>query len=131
MSNYSLILSEHVSQATKIKVWELCVDEESILESFVKQVMDEGTYSNDLAGAIKNLEMAANLVTLPKTKFREIKSQKINGKLYEAKKGSIRIYHFHEAGTGRIIIFGGVKNDQKKDIKLAVKTIKDFQDGKQ
>jgi|SRR5690554_384967 len=131
MSNYSLILSEHVSQATKIKVWELCVDKESILESFVKQVMDEGTYSNDLAGAIRYVELAADLRMLPKTRFREIKDQDINGKLFEAKKGSIRIYHFHETGTGRIIVLGGFKNNQTKDIKAAVKRIKDFQDEKQ
>src|SRR5690554_840685 len=130
MSNYSLILSENVSQATKIKVWELCIDGVSVLEPFIEQVIDEGTYSNDLAGAIRNLELAADLKRLPKTKFREIKNKNINGKLYEAKHGSVRIYHFHEKHTGRIIVLGGVKNDQKQDIKTAVKKIKAFQNEK-
>lgn len=127
MSKYSLILSSKVSTKTKIKVFELCINEVSVLDSFIEELEKDGNFETDLYGAISNLELAANLVTLHKTKFREIKGQKINGKLFEAKKGAVRIYHFHEKNTGRIIVLGGFKTDQTKDIKAAVKTIKSYQ----
>lgn len=127
MPKYSLILSTNIKSTTKISVWELCVEGVSVLDPFIKTIVDEGTYENDLTGALRNLEMAADLVRLPETKFKEIKGQKINGKLYEAKYGAIRIYHFQEKHTGRIIVLGGMKNNQTKDIKLAVNTIKAYQ----
>ena len=126
MSKYSLILSPHVSSDTKVQVWELCVNKVSVLSPFIKNIEKEGTFEKDLVGALRNLELAAKLVTLPKTKFREIKGQKkLNGKLYEAKYGAVRIYHFQEKNTGRIIVLGGIKSSQDKDISNAVKTIKD------
>jgi len=127
LPKYSLILSPNISSTTKISVWELCVEGVSVLDPFIKTIEDEGTYEDDLAGALRNLEMAADLLILPKTKFREIKGQNLNGKLFEAKYGAVRIYHFHEKYTGRIIVLGGIKNNQPKDIKLAVKTIKAYQ----
>jgi len=127
LSKYSLILSPNVSRTNKIQIWELCVNGESVLYPFISKIQSEVTFESDLYGALRILELAADLVSLPKTKFREIKGHKIKGKLYEAKYGAVRIYHFHEKHTGRIIILGGLKNDQDKDINSAVKTIKDYQ----
>lgn len=89
--------------------------------------MKDGNLENDLFGAFRNLELAADLKRLPKKKFREIQGEKVDGKFYEAKYGAIRIYHFHEEYTGRIIVLVGSKTDQKKDIKKAVRIIKDYQ----
>lgn len=126
MSKYSLILSQNASSDTKIPIFELCIYHESIFEQFIIS-LEGGNFETDLYGAIRNLELAANLISLPKTKFREIKGQKLDWKLYEVKYGSVRIYHFQEKNTGRIIVIGGLKNDQEQDIKKAVKTIKAYQ----
>ncbi len=116
-----------MSPTTRIKVWELCIDGISVLEDFVQMIENEGSCENDLVRALRNLELAADLVRLPNTKFREIKGQNLNVKIYEAKNGVVRIYHFQEKYTGRIIVLGGYKSDQALDIKAAIKTIKDYQ----
>lgn len=130
MSKYSLILSPNTSSNTRISVLELCVNGSSVFQLFIDEILEKGNLEGDLFGAIRNLELAADLKRLPKTKFRELKGYDINGKLYEAKYGSVRIYHFHEEHNGRIIVLGGLKSHQKKDIKSAVKTIKDYQNEK-
>lgn len=122
-------MSPNVSSNTKIAVFELCINKNSLFQSFVDEVENDDNLESDFFGAIRNLEHAANLKRLPNTKFREIKGIDIKGKLYEAKYGCVRIYHFHEEYTGRIIVLGGVKTNQKKDIKSAVKTIKHYQNG--
>ena len=120
-------MSPNVSNNAMIPVWELCIHGESVFGEFIASIEENSAYEKDLFGAIRNLELAADLKRLPKTKFREIKGQKVNGKLYEAKFGAVRIYHFHEEKTGRIIVLGGLKNHQDKDIKMAVKRIKEYQ----
>jgi len=62
----------------------------------------------------------------PKAKFRPIEGHNLNCKVYEAKKGIIRVYLFHQENTGRIIVTGGKKGNQKKDIKSIIKTIQDY-----
>ncbi|MEN9743265.1 MAG: hypothetical protein RLZZ65_1070 [Bacteroidota bacterium] len=128
MRKYSLILSPNISSSTKIPVFELCINEISLFNDFIESIEGNNTYENDLAGAIRNLELAADLIRLPQTKFREIKQLKLKNKLFEAKYGSVRIYHFQEKHTGRIIVLGGLKNDQKIDVKSAIKRINSYQD---
>lgn len=128
MPKYSLILSPNISSSTKIPVFELSIDGNSLFDNFIGSIEGNKTFENELAGAIRNLELAANLLRLPKTKFREIKQQKLKIKFFEAKYGVIRIYHFQEKHTGRIIVLGGLKNNQQIDIKSAIRTIKNYQD---
>ncbi|MDI3520752.1 MAG: hypothetical protein PWQ17_161 [Anaerophaga sp.] len=59
---------------------------------------------------------------------REIKGHNLTCKLYEAKSGIIRIYLFHEENKGRVIVVGGLKDNQDKDLKSVKRIIKDYQD---
>ena len=124
-------MSDNISTSTKISVHELCVDGESLFQIFIDKIIADGNFKTELFGAIGNLELAANLVRLPETKFREIKAKGINVKLYEAKYRNIRIYHFQEKHTGRIIVCGGIKSNQTKDIKSAINTIKNYHNERQ
>ncbi len=99
-----------------------------MFDDFIGSIEVNKTFENEIAGAIRNLELAANLFRLPKTKFREIKQQKLKNKFFEAKHGAVRIYHFQEKHTGRIIVLGGMKQNQQIDIKSAIRTIKNYQD---
>jgi len=121
-------LSQHIPNTTKIDVFELCKNNESLFKSFFSEIEKDGNLLNNLAGAIRIIEDTANLNRRPKTKFRLIEGHKLKCKVYEAKSGSIRIYLFHEENTGRIIVSGGVKDNQKKDIKKILKIIKEYQD---
>lgn len=127
MSKFSLILSQNVSCSTKITVFELCENGNSMFQEFIDEVNYLGNCNNELAGAIKCLEHAADLRRLPKNKFRQIEGVSVKCKVYEAKYGSIRIYHFEEKYTGRIIVIGGFKVNQNKDIKKVERLIKEYQ----
>ncbi len=97
---------------------------------FFDEIEKDENLLNNLAGAIRIIEDTSNLIRRPKNKFREIQGHNLNCKLYEAKSGIIRIYLFHEEKTGRIIVTGGKKDDQKSDLKSIIRTIKDYQDDK-
>jgi len=131
LKKYSLILSDEVAPNTKIRVYELCEDGQSIFQEFIDEVENDGNQIANLASAIRIIEDTANLSTRPKTQFRPLVLKKMNCKVYEAKSGGIRVYLFHEEHTGRVIVTGGLKGDQDKDIKSVVKTIKAYQDEQQ
>ena len=61
------------------------------------------------------MEDVANNKPLPKTKFRDITPKKERVKEYEFKDGNIRVYAISKYG-GKIIVIGGYKNRQQKDI---------------
>lgn len=127
MKKYSLILSQHIPGTTKMEVYELCKNDKSLFESFFEEIEKDGNLFNNLAGALRIVEDTSNLNLRPKNKFREILGHNLKCKVYEAKSGSIRIYLFHEEKTGRVIVTGGLKDDQKEDVKSILKIIKDYQ----
>lgn len=130
MSEFSLILSQFVSPDTKISVYELCIDNQSLFERFVDEIKDDNLLFSKFAGAIQTIEQSANLIRLPKAKFRLIQGHNLDCKVYEAKNGFIRIYMFHEEHKGRIIVTGGLKNDQEKDINKVIGIINRYYDEK-
>ena len=121
-------MSKHIPNPTKIEVYELCKNNKSLFQSFFEEIEKDGNLLNNLAGALRIVEDTSNLNRRPKTKFREIQDYKLECKVYEAKSGLIRIYLFHEEKTGRVIVAGGLKDNQKEDIKLILKIIKEYQD---
>lgn len=128
MSKYSLTLSQNISNDTKINVFELCKNDESLFEDFISQIKSDGNLFSNVASAIRIIEDTANLNRRPKTKFRIIEGHKLKCKVYEAKSGIVRVYLFHEEKKGRIIVSGGLKDNQTKDIKKILKIIKEYQD---
>lgn len=124
-------MSLHTSGTTKIDVYELHKNGESLFSKFIKEIEFEGNSFNKLAGAIRIIEGTANLIRFPKNKFREIEGHKLNCKIFEVKSGEIRVYLFQEEKTGRVIVTGGLKNSQKKDIKAIINTIKEYYHDKQ
>lgn len=126
MKKFSLVLSNHISATTKISVFELVKNGKSLFKPFVDEIEKDGNLFDKLAGAIRIVEETSNLNRYPKTKFREIQGHNLKCKVYEAKSGIIRIYLCHEEKTGRIIITGGLKDNQEKDIKSILKIIKEY-----
>ena len=113
---------------TKIKVWELCKNKKSLFQSFVDEISNDEYLFDKLAGAIGIIENSSNLNRLSKNKFRPIEGHNLKCKVYEAKSDIIRIYLFHEEKTGRVIVTGGKKDNQKVDLKSVIKIIKDYYD---
>jgi hypothetical protein len=63
------------------------------------------------------MDSVANLKYIPKNRYRELKGRKKSDKIkdFEIKKDDIRIYLFKDL-AGNVVIFGGFKNNQVKDI---------------
>lgn len=128
MKKYSLTLSQHITSTTVIDVYELCKNDESLFESFFEEIEENGNLLSNMVRAIRIIEDTSNLMRRPKTQFRTILGHSLNCKIYEAKAGLIRIYLFHEEKTGRVIVTGGLKGNQKKEIKSIIKIIKEYRD---
>jgi len=126
LGKYSLIHTENIPNPTKIDIWELCKKGKSLLQMFIDEHPNDDLIFDKIAGALSIIEITSNLLRLPKTKFRLIDGHGINCKVYEAKSGIIRLYLFHEENTGKVIVTGGKKGNQKEDIKSVLQTIKDF-----
>ena len=130
MKKYSLTLSSHIPSNTKIDVYELCKNGNSLFEDFFNEIENEGNLISNLAATIRIIEDTSNLKLRPKKQFRLIQGHSLECKLYEAKSGGIRVYVFHEEKTGRVIVTGGNKDSQTEDIKKVIKTIKEYNNEK-
>lgn len=85
-------------------------------EEFWMQVEKEGNLRKQLVGIVHNMNEVANRKSLPKEKFRDITPDKESVNEYEFKKGDLRVYAIKDV-AGHIVILGGKKNSQKRDIK--------------
>lgn len=94
----------------------LVIDGVCPYEEFWKQVEREGNLRKQLIGIIHNMNEVANRRSLPKEKFRDITPEKDPVREYEFKKGDLRVYAIKDL-TGHLVILGGKKNSQKKDIR--------------
>lgn len=122
MKKFTLILSQLVSSTTKIKVFELCKNDKNLLQLFNSKIEKDGTLTKSLYSAFQIIEHSCNGIRLPDTKFKIIKDDKLPCKMYEVKKNEIRIYLFQDF-QGSVIVGGGLKGNQQKDIDRIKKTI--------
>ena len=125
MGKFALKESEVIIN-TKIKVFDLLINGKDEFENYCNQIKLDGNLIGHLYNAITYIEQSANLVRLPRNKFRNITHEKSTIKQYEVKSGIVRIYLFHEKKRGRIIVMGGKKDTQKKDIKRFQKIVSDY-----
>jgi len=124
-------LSQVIQKNTKIVVYELYKNDSSLFEEFYEKSITDSKLFANMSRALRIIEDTANLQRKPKTKFRQISNSKLNCKVYEAKADNVRIYLFEENKTGRIIVLGGIKGNQKKDIRKVISTIKEYYNEKE
>ena len=100
----------------RLKIFKLVVNERCEYDEFERQIETEGSYSSELVTIQTRLHEISDGKLLPKEKFRNITPKKELIKEYEIKTRHLRVYMFHEDKTGRIIVCGGKKTSQPKDI---------------
>ncbi len=101
----------------KQDIYKLEIDNNCQFDEFEKEIINRGQYDNELGSIYSLMEDVANNKLLPKTRFRDITlSKKDKTKEYEFKTRNLRVFAIKSPG-GQIIILGGYKNNQKKDIK--------------
>jgi hypothetical protein len=115
MPKYSL--NKIVEIEGKQEIYKLEIDESCQFDVFENEIEERGQYIEELYSIYNLIEDVANNKILPKTKFRDITITKNDSvKEYEFKSKHLRVYAIKAPG-GKIIILGGYKNRQKKDLK--------------
>ena len=88
-----------------------------LFDDFENQIISEATYTTELDRIQSIMEQVSELKSLPSNKFKNITRKKDVIKTYEIKTKNLRVYLFKD-DIGKIIVLGGKKTDQNKDITL-------------
>ena len=95
----------------------LYIDELCMFDEFEEEIEKKGQYEEELYAIYSLMEDVADNKLLPKEKLRDITiNKKEKFKEYEFKSKHLRVYAI-KAPDGKVVIMGGYKNRQKKDIK--------------
>jgi hypothetical protein len=114
MSKFALKKIEEISG--KLDVFMLLINGKCAFEEFYNEIESDGNFMSELRTIMTRLHEMADCKSLPKKKFRDITRKNELNKEYEIKTSNLRVYIFHEKITGRVIVNGGKKNNQKADI---------------
>lgn len=125
MTKFSIRLSSKVS-STRIKLFKLAINQVCPIDEFEKVMRRDAVLNFEIEKIYSTIEDSCNLVTLPKTIFRQLKLGKLPYQLYEAKSKHLRFYLFKLEKTGRVILIGGRKTDQKADFKYLERLLKEI-----
>lgn len=101
------------------RFYKLVKDNNCQYNDFETIINKEGTYATELNRAKAIMEDFANKKSLPITKLRPLTQDRDEKyKEYEIKTENLRVYFFILPGRGDIVVLGGKKTKQKKDIKI-------------
>lgn len=103
----------------------LLVDNVCLIDEFEQEINANPQYISELKTIYAYMNFLASGGTLPKTKFREIKGDKISQKRYEFKSKNLRVYVFGIFG-GKMVVLGGYKNNQEADIRKFNSIVKEY-----
>ncbi len=92
---------------------ELVINGVGQLQSFENELQD--VYKAELRSILTRMNYVADMVSLPKEKFREItpKGERVNE--FEFKTKNLRVYCI-KIPNGKLVVLCGFKNSQKADI---------------
>lgn len=118
--------TEIIEQIKGKQVYEkLLVNGECLLDQFEAEIQGNPQYVSEFRTILAYMELKANGTPLPKKKFNEILGGKITTPRHEFKSEHLRIYTIQNA-NGRIIVMGGYKNSQPKDIRSFNSLVKEY-----
>jgi|SRR6056297_4078965 len=101
----------------KQDIFKMEIDDTCLFDEFENDIENKGQYEQELYSIYSLMEDVANNKLLPKQKFRDITINKKDSlKEYEFKSKHLRVYAI-KTKEGKVIILGGYKNNQKRDIK--------------
>lgn len=101
----------------RLSFYKLFVNGNCEFDEFYEQCKAEGNLESELNTIQARMQELADLKTLPKEKHRDITPKKETVKEYEIKTKHLRVYLFHDKENGRVLVTGGKKTEQPKDIK--------------
>lgn len=111
MTKYSLVRIEQVRGKQVFD--KLVVNGVAPFDVFIEKL--ERIYKKELKSIYAYMDLHSNLVRLPSSKFHALNESKDGVKEYEFKTKHLRVYVIEEPG-GKIVVIGGKKSTQPKDI---------------
>ena len=112
---------------TNQKVNKLIRNGKCILDDFIKDINSDKTLAAEIGDLYAIIEDVANEKRVPKTKYRNLHlTKKLKFNPYEAKSKHLRLYLFHDKENGQIIVLGGKKGTQLKDLSKFEKIIQEY-----
>jgi len=109
----------------KIDFYKLKVDGSILLDNFVEKITTNPRYKKEYLNILSWMEHYSNNKLVGREKFRTLDNKKEPYTLFEFKSDHLRVYGMGRTG-GEVIIFGGYKNHQKKDVKWLRVVAKDI-----
>jgi hypothetical protein len=96
-------------------------------DEFEEKITKNNDFRNEFEKILTLMDHYANGMQLPSTKFNNIKDGIFHGIFWEFKTKHLRVYTVC-VGKGKVVVIGGTKNTQKKDImrfkKISIEFIK-------
>lgn len=108
---------------TRQPVFKLLRNSRCLIDEFWIEIKKDQNLTGQGRAIWKIIEDAANGKRLPKTRYRKLN---LKHNAFEAKCKQLRIYLIHENKTGQIIILGGKKTTQVKDLKKLRKILDEY-----
>lgn len=113
MSIFALNKIESID--SKQRIDKLLMDEVCLFDEFEKEIQSNPQYLSELGSIYNYIEYVGNGNSVPQKHFKDITPKKEKVKEYEFKSNNLRVYAIKQE-NGKIIVMGGYKNSQKKDI---------------
>lgn len=131
--SYNLILMTIFTLAkvdafdTSSTVWKLLRNGRCYVDEFLEEVKKDKNVRQEWLEMIATIYDAASGKLLPKKRFRKLSLAKSFAfQAYEVKSFSLRLYMITEYKTGKILVCGGRKKTQLKDIERLIRIIKEY-----
>ncbi|HKR03975.1 MAG TPA: hypothetical protein VJY62_05000 [Bacteroidia bacterium] len=110
---------------TRQRINKLKRNGKSLINEFLEEIKKDKNLEPELGELYATLEDTANGKMVPKNQYRKLRlSSKIKYSAFEAKSKHLRLYLFHDENR-KIIMIGGKKVDQERDIERLEKIIKE------
>jgi hypothetical protein len=122
MSKFAL--TEITTVKGKQKFYKLIKDGTCEFDKFEEEAVKN--YPKELNSLYHRMDEISRGELLPETQKRKIKGKIKSISEYEVKTKNLRVYYFIEKNTGNIVIIGGYKKNQIKDISRSEIIIKSY-----
>jgi hypothetical protein len=128
MSNFTI---EYISLNTKRRIGKLVRDHKCLVASFLEDLKNDKNKKGNLSGIYAILEDVGNELLLPENRYKKLKGyDKLKHKPYEIRYKEFRLYTIFDSETGQLLIIGGDKKTQTKDLKRIEQIIKEYENFK-
>jgi hypothetical protein len=108
-----------------VRFYKLKVNDSCPIDEFWQEIEQQGNLSKQLVNAIAIMERYSQGMPTSPDKFKNITNTGDPANEYEVKTRDLRIYLFRKS-DGAIVVYGGRKSTQKKDINRFKNLVKEY-----